>query len=81
MIVLPFLLPTQCSRKSFMVIGPDLHIGAGVVWCRAPPELLRSCVGIKGAMWELLSDTELGVLFALIIHHPPWLPAGDSGLG
>lgn len=48
---------------------------------QSTPELLGSCAGIKGAVWELLCDTELGVFFALIIHHPPWLPAGGSGLG
>lgn len=35
-----------------------------------PQNSWEAVLGSKGAVWELLSDTELGVLFALNIYHP-----------
>lgn len=80
MIIFPFLLATQCSGKSLMVISPDLHIGDGAVWCRTPRTARELCWDQRGRVGAV-SDTKLGVLFALNIYHPPSLPAGNSGLG
>lgn len=45
-------LRTRCGRKSFMVIFSYLHIGYGVLWCKARSELLLSvCSDQSGAVW------------------------------